>query len=179
MERWLEPRRLVTSEIHAIAPSYRRVGVSATLHLACEAEPAAVLRSAIARIRTFFDPLEGGSEGTGWPFGRTVYRAEVMALLVNVDGVRSVTGLGLLSGADTAGGCGCGCGCGSSACDSCSGGCGCKDVPGGGAGDAGGRCDNVILCPHELVIVGALRLSIVSDIGGHLRRSDAHECEQV
>ncbi len=177
VERWLEPRRLVTSEIHAIAPSYRRVGVSATLHLACEAEPAAVLRSAIARIRTFFDPLEGGSEGTGWPFGRTVYRTEVMALLVNVDGVRSVTGLGLLSGADTAGGCGCGCG--SSACDSCSGSCGCKDVAGGGAGDAGGRCDNVILCPHELVIVGALRLSIVSDIGGHLRRSDAHECEQV
>lgn len=152
VERWLEPRRLVTSEIRAIAPRYRRVGVSATLHLACNTDADAVLRAAIARIKAFFDPLDGGPDGTGWPFGRTVYRTEVMALLADVEGVRSVTGLGLLSG----------CGCGAT-----------------GGSVTEGRCDNVTLCPHELVTTGALRLFIVSEIGRNLRRSDPHECKLV
>lgn len=143
VERWLDPRRLVTGEIHAVAPRYRRVGVSATLHLACEAAPAAVLAAAAARIRAFFDPLGGGPDGGGWPFGRTVYRTEVMALLAGVDGVRSVTDLGLLAG---------------------------------GAGPAQGRCDNVALCPHELVTAGALRLAAVSDHPRDFQRSDPHEC---
>jgi predicted phage baseplate assembly protein len=189
VERWLEPRRLVTSEIRAIAPSYRRVGVSATLHLACETDPDRVLRTATARIKAFFDPLEGGPDGTGWPFGRAVYRSEVMALLADVDGVRSVTGLGLLTGNDsgadgsspagpgTSTGCAgdgpCSCGAG------CSGGCGCNSAGVAPGAAAAGRCDNVTLCPHELVMTGALRLAIVSGIGRNLRRSDAHECESV
>jgi hypothetical protein len=143
VERWLDPRRLVTGEIHAVAPRYRRVGVSATLHLACEADPSAVLQAAAARIRAFFDPLTGGPDGGGWPFGRTVYRTEVMALLAGVGGVRSVTGLGLLAGS---------------------------------AGAAQGRCDNVALCPHELVTAGALRLAAVSETPSDFQRSDPHEC---
>lgn len=148
VERHLDPRRLVTSEIHAIAPRYRRVGVDATLHLECEADADAVQRNATARLRTFFDPLEGGPGG-GWPFGRSVYRTEVMALLAGVPGVSRVTGLALHAGGD-----------------------------GSGNGDgAGGRCDNVALCPHELVMTGRLRLAIASDTGHKLTRSDAHECE--
>jgi hypothetical protein len=73
-----------------------------------------------------------------------VYRTEVMALLTDVPGVASVTGVALLSG-----------------------------------GEAQGRCDNVELCPHELVMAGSLRLAIVSEIGRNLKRSDAHECESV
>jgi predicted phage baseplate assembly protein len=148
VERYLDARRLVTSEIHAIAPRYRRVGVDATLHLACEAAPAEVLRTATARLRAFFDPLEGGPDGGGWPFGRTVYRTEVMALLADVPGVGRVTDLGLQSGNET--------GCGGT-----------------------GRCDNIELCPHELVMPGRMRLAIMSDTGRNLRRSDPHECEPV
>ena len=190
VERYLDVRRLVTSEIHAIAPRYRRVGVEATLRLACEADPALVLRAATARIKAFFDPLEGGPDGGGWPFGRTVYRTEVMALLADVPGVASVTGLGLISGAGSGssaggngngnGGCGCGgncggnCGCSGGS----SGGCGCANTGASGAA-GGGRCDNVELCPHELVMTGSLRLAIVSEIGRNLKRSDAHECQSV
>jgi hypothetical protein len=179
VERWLDPRRLVTSEIHAIAPRYRRVGVSATLHLACEADPAAVLRAAIARIRAFFDPLDGGPEGTGWPFGRTVYRTEVMALLADVAGVRSVSGLGLLAGAGPGAATAAPCtGCAGGGNCNCGAGCNGGGAAGGGAATPG-RCDNVTLCPHELVLTGALRLAIVSESGRNLKRSDAHECESV
>ena len=35
----------------------------------------------------------------GWPFGRAVYRSEVMALLVAIDGVERVTAFGFITGA--------------------------------------------------------------------------------
>ena len=162
VERWLDPRRLVTSEIHAIAPRYRRVGVSATLHLACEADPAQVLRLALVRLRSFLDPLAGGPDGTGWPFGRTVYRTEVMALLADIAGVRSVTGLQLLAGGCAAQGCGCGNVASQGRC---------------GYEASQGRCDNIMLCPHELVMAGALRLAVVSETVRNLKKSDEHECE--
>ncbi|MFT3801591.1 MAG: putative baseplate assembly protein [Burkholderiaceae bacterium] len=100
VERYLEPRRLVSCEIRAIAPRYRLVSVSATLHLSCDADAAAVLRTAAARIDAFFDPLTGGPAGQGWPFGRTVYRSEVMALLADTPGVARVGAFGLRTPAD-------------------------------------------------------------------------------
>jgi predicted phage baseplate assembly protein len=98
VERYLEPRRLVTSEIRAIAPRYRRLAVSAVVHLACEVDAKSVLDAAVKRLEAFFDPLEGGPDGTGWPFGRAVYRTEVMALLADTPGVARVTAFALQSG---------------------------------------------------------------------------------
>ena len=92
--RHLAPRRLVTSELHVVAPHYRRVSVQATLHLDEQADAQAVRRQALARIDAWLDPLDGGPGGGGWPIGRAVYRNEVMALLAALDGVERVTGLG-------------------------------------------------------------------------------------
>lgn len=103
VERYLEPRRLITSEIHAVAPRYRRVSVSATLHLSCDEDARLVLAQATARIDAHFDPLCGGPAGTGWPFGRPVYRSEVMALLATTPGVARVTAFGLQSGSGSDG----------------------------------------------------------------------------
>ncbi len=146
VERYLAPRRLITSEIHAMAPHYRRVGVQATLHLACNADNSAILAAASQRIAAFFDPLSGGPESTGWPLGRTVYRSEIMALLVGVNGIERVTDLSLLT-----------------ACKDCS-------------GSAPGRCDNVELCAHELVLPGRHRWLLAADTPQSFTRSLAHEC---
>lgn len=125
--RHLEARRLVTSEIRVVAPRYRRVGVAAVLHVGCDADPQRTLALARARIDDYFDPLTGGSDGTGWPFGRAVYRSEIMARLARTSGVERVTSLGFLVGA--------------------------------GAGH-GAICDNVALCPNELVRAGEHRLRV-------------------
>ena len=98
--RYLLPRRLVTCEIHAVAPVYRRIRVHATLQLGCDAAPTDVRRRATAAIDAFFDPLTGGPDRTGWPIGRTVYRSEVMALLAALDGVTRVTDFGLQAPGD-------------------------------------------------------------------------------
>jgi len=94
----LAPRRLVTSALHVIAPRYRRVAVQASLHLSCNADALAVERAAHAGLDTFLDPLRGGPDGSGWPFGRAVYRSEILALLAQVPGVARVTALGLIAG---------------------------------------------------------------------------------
>jgi phage-related baseplate assembly protein len=97
LEDYLEPRRLVTSEIRAIAPHYRHVAVNATLHLACDTKAEEVLAAAVESISAFFDPLDGGPDRTGWPIGRAVYRSEMMALLADIPGVARVTSLTLQS----------------------------------------------------------------------------------
>jgi predicted phage baseplate assembly protein len=96
VERYLEPRRLVTSELHARPPRYRRVSVHATLHIDCLVHDAASLvQRAVERVNEFMDPLTGGPDGGGWPIGRTVYRNELIALLTSIDGVARVTDFGL------------------------------------------------------------------------------------
>jgi len=95
VERYLDRRRPLTTEVHVRAPCYTEVGVSATLCTDGLASKADVDADATAAITRFFHPLEGGPEGTGWPIGRSVYRSEVMALLASVRGVTSVSGLGL------------------------------------------------------------------------------------
>ena len=169
VQRHLAPRRLVTSEIVAIAPRYRRVGVAATLHLQCEVEPRAVLAAAAARVDAFLDPLDGGPDGRGWPFGRTLYRSELMALLVATTGVRHVTAFAFLTG--TAASAGAAAGAGSD--------CGCAARPAGATNGPGGRCDNVVLCAHELPVPGRHRLQWEADIPPTLTRSDAHDCESA
>jgi baseplate J-like protein len=104
--RYLQLRRLVTCEIHAVAPVYRRITVHATLHLGCDTDAGEVRRRAIAAIDRFFDPLTGGPDGSGWPVGRTVYRSEVLALLANLDGVTRVTDFGLQGRGDRGPRCG-------------------------------------------------------------------------
>jgi hypothetical protein len=152
-----------------MAPRYRRVGVRATLHLECDAEAQAVLAAADARLTTFLDPLDGGPEGRGWPFGRTVYRSEVMALLAATPGVRRVTHLSLTTyrrsaAASAAGG----------DCSSC----GDASAAPSSAMPAG-HCDNVELCAHELVAPGRNRFTLQADMAMNLKRSDAHECESA
>jgi hypothetical protein len=44
----------------------------------------------------FFHPLAGGPEGTGWPFGRDVYRSEVLQVIDEVPGVANVLALELV-----------------------------------------------------------------------------------
>ena len=43
----------------------------------------------------FLNPLEGGFNGGGWPFGRPVFKSEVYAVVEKVSGVECVQSVGL------------------------------------------------------------------------------------
>ncbi len=93
VQSYLERRRLVTSEVHVVAPQYSTITVNAQLHLNAQANRRALVQTARTALQKYFHPLQGGAEGTGWPIGRTVYRSEILALLNALDGVNHVSDL--------------------------------------------------------------------------------------
>jgi predicted phage baseplate assembly protein len=98
VRRYLEQRRILGTEVHVVAPSYVPVSVSATLNISREA-PSDLVDRAQAALAAFLDPLSGGSDGSGWPFGRDVLESEVLAELSRLPGVRYVDDLGIAAGA--------------------------------------------------------------------------------
>ena len=103
---YLERRRVLTSEVHVIAPHYATVAVSARLHIQAGANGRELVRIARAALEVFFHPLHGGPDGTGWPIGRSVYRSELLALLNGLNGVAYVDELAWRVDGSAAGLCG-------------------------------------------------------------------------
>jgi predicted phage baseplate assembly protein len=100
VKAYLGRRRPVATELHVVAPTYKKVAVQARLHLFSYVDAAAVILAARTRLDGFFHPLNGGFDGRGWPVGRDVYRSEVLALLQETPGVHHVEDLFLLVGAN-------------------------------------------------------------------------------
>jgi predicted phage baseplate assembly protein len=91
--RYLEPRRLVTTELFLSGPEYRDVIVSAGVDIVPGQEQGPVLDRIGVEIRRFLSPLAGGFEGRGWPLEKEVDAGEVLASVARVPGVARVTGL--------------------------------------------------------------------------------------
>jgi hypothetical protein len=84
---YLEERRLLGTVIHVVGPRYTTVGVQVTLYLDSDAKEQEVSERATQELLRFFDPLRGGQDGGGWPFGRNVYVSEIYNLLDRLPGV--------------------------------------------------------------------------------------------
>jgi hypothetical protein len=71
--------------------------VRATVKSLAMASRNAVQKNIVDALNSFFDPLKGGPEHTGWPFGRDVFRSEVMQVIDEVAGVDHVLSLALIA----------------------------------------------------------------------------------
>ncbi|MYY05791.1 putative baseplate assembly protein [Streptomyces sp. ATexAB-D23] len=83
----LEERRPIGARLVVEPPFYQGVTVVASV----QAEPGAVRErvrdEALAALYGYFNPLSGGPNGQGWPFGRPVQAGEAFAVLQRVPGV--------------------------------------------------------------------------------------------
>jgi predicted phage baseplate assembly protein len=93
--RHLRRRRMLTTEVYVVGPRYTRVTVHARLHVRPHTDAPGLIARARRSLDEFFHPLRGGPDLKGWPVGRDVYRAEVMALLSELPEVSSVDAFGL------------------------------------------------------------------------------------
>ncbi|WP_229907582.1 putative baseplate assembly protein [Amycolatopsis oliviviridis] len=75
--------------------AYRRIGVEARVVLDPGQDRATVLARAADAVTTYLDPLRGGENGGGWPFGGAVRHTPLVRRLLAVDGVFAVSGLSL------------------------------------------------------------------------------------
>ena len=87
----LERHRLVTTGVSVVAPMYVKISVSCLVKLTKRSSPVAVSALVEEAIARFLDPLNGGPEGGGWPFGRPVFPAEIYQVVDSVEGVDYAT----------------------------------------------------------------------------------------
>ena len=88
---WLEPRRLVTTELYVIAPEYVPVDISVAVEALPGTGGETLKRWVELALRQHFAPLPPyGPDGAGWPFGRAVRDRDAEAAALRVKGVRLV-----------------------------------------------------------------------------------------
>lgn len=95
--RHLNPRRLITTEVHVRGPEYVPVVVSVGITVVPGQDLATVREAVKAELRAFLSPLRGGFEEAGWVLSHTVDALELMAVATRQAGVARVNGL-FLSG---------------------------------------------------------------------------------
>ena len=95
---YLNPRRLITTEIHVRGPEYVPVYVSIGIEVLGGYDVVPVREAVKETIRLFMSPLYGGYEGAGWPLSQDVDARELLAVAARVTGVSKVTGTLLAEG---------------------------------------------------------------------------------
>jgi predicted phage baseplate assembly protein len=83
----LNNHRLLTSEVYVVAPTYRLVLIEAQVVVNPDSDLSVVKNAVVQALTKFFDPLKGGNDGTGWPFGGTIFYSDVYRVVLNVPGV--------------------------------------------------------------------------------------------
>ena len=92
----LDTYRLLTTEVHVVAPRYVPVQVRTQVIARDDADPDRVKDAVEAALAAYLHPLVGGDDGSGWPFGGTVRYSKVLHRVFAVDGVDSVPDLSLV-----------------------------------------------------------------------------------
>lgn len=83
----LEAHKLVSTIVHVVRPRYRdlKIRVSVIRHPAGSSD--AVKGAIVNSVREFLDPLKGGKNRRGWPFGRPVSKVDIFQVCETVPGV--------------------------------------------------------------------------------------------
>ncbi|MGI9303099.1 MAG: putative baseplate assembly protein, partial [Gammaproteobacteria bacterium] len=89
-------------EVVAAAPYFHQVSIRATLVAMRDADAGNVLRGTLREIDSYLDPLVGGDDSQGWPFGGPIkYASLVRRLIARVPELIAVSALNLTVDGET------------------------------------------------------------------------------
>jgi predicted phage baseplate assembly protein len=77
LNTYLSERRLLTTRVDTRSPAYRWVAVKVQLRASPGVPQDTVEAAVLARLYKFLNPLTGGPNGDGWPFGRELFLSDV------------------------------------------------------------------------------------------------------
>lgn len=90
--QWLDARRLVTTELWVLPPTYKKIAIAIGVTIKPGFGIDAVRSWVELVIRQYLAPLPPyGPEGQGWPLGRKVIARELEAAALQVEGVHFLT----------------------------------------------------------------------------------------
>ena len=88
--RYLDSRRIIGTRLVVEPPFYQGITVVARLTARPRIDPVQLRDRALEALYRYFNPLSGGPDGAGWPFGRPVHAGEVFGVLPRVPGTELV-----------------------------------------------------------------------------------------
>jgi predicted phage baseplate assembly protein len=96
---YLDPRRLVTTEVFLRGPTYTPIWITVGIDVIAGASIPQVRDDVKKRLAAFLTPLPApGEDDGGWPLQRSVMQLDLIAEASRVEGVRLVNGLQLAAG---------------------------------------------------------------------------------
>lgn len=93
---YVRRRRLVGTRVEVVGPKYLEVTIHARVQAKIGTNKTSMESTIVETLNKFLDPLQGGPDGNGWPFGRDVYRSEIMRVIDEVAGVDHVISMELM-----------------------------------------------------------------------------------
>ena len=87
---YLDQRRLLTTELYVVPPTYQEVSINVELAALDSADLAEVHAGVDQVLLDYFHPLRGGEDGLGWPFGGTIFFSRIFQRVLSVPGVDAI-----------------------------------------------------------------------------------------
>ncbi len=87
VRQYLDERRLLATRLEIASPQYVYVVVSVTVKARRGNDHQLVAGDVEKRLYRYINPICGGAEGDGWPFGRSLNLSEVFAVLQGINTV--------------------------------------------------------------------------------------------
>jgi predicted phage baseplate assembly protein len=98
---YLNQRRLLTTELYVIGPTYRLVRIEAEVIAANNADVGEIRTNIESTLVDYFHPLRGGEDGQGWPFGGNIFYSRVYQRVFTVPGVDRIARLAIILDGET------------------------------------------------------------------------------
>ncbi len=86
----LTERRLISTTVHVVPPSYVPMDVQVWIQMVPNADSEKAKANIYEQIKAYFDPISGGAEGKGWAPGRSFHKSELFQILEATIGVDHV-----------------------------------------------------------------------------------------
>jgi predicted phage baseplate assembly protein len=90
IQSYLDERRLLSTQLEVTSPSYQWVETEVQFRVSQHYDFEKVRSAVEAKLFAFINPLIGGTDGDGWPFGRDLFVSDIMAILLAVPGVNFI-----------------------------------------------------------------------------------------
>jgi hypothetical protein len=90
--KFLRERVPICTRLQVLSPRYAAIHLEATVVRGRQSrlDRATVRQNVINAVRDFLHPTHGGDDGRGWPFGRSIFRSELYAVIEGLPGVDHV-----------------------------------------------------------------------------------------
>ena len=95
IRNYVEPRRIVTTNLHIVGPRYHDIRTSSLVFLKKRSSEAEVKPQVDRALSEFFNAASGGPDNLGWEFGRPAFTSEVSQQISQVAGVDYVTSVSI------------------------------------------------------------------------------------